>query len=80
MARIVLVTGGARSGKSAYAESLYSEKQQVTYLATARISDDEMRVRIHLHRQRDDRKPGRLWKALMIWRRWSKKRETPLSY
>ncbi len=52
MARIVLVTGGARSGKSAYAESLYHGKQQVTYLAPTRISDDEMRARIKLHRQR----------------------------
>ncbi len=51
MARIVFVTGGARSGKSAYAESLYSGKQQVTYIAVARISDDEMHDRIRLHQQ-----------------------------
>lgn len=51
MARIVLVTGGVRSGKSAYAESLYRGKQQVTYFAVARICDEEMRARIQLHRQ-----------------------------
>lgn len=52
MSRIVLVTGGVRSGKSAFAESFYAADQPVTYLATARISDAEMQARIHLHQQR----------------------------
>lgn len=51
MATTVLITGGARSGKSAYAESLYRGRPQVTYIAAARASDDEMRERIRLHQQ-----------------------------
>lgn len=53
MSRIILFTGGARSGKSRRAEQyagLLSE--QVVYLATAEPGDDEMRQRIEHHRQR----------------------------
>lgn len=50
-ARTVLVTGGARSGKSAFAESLFQDMPHVVYLATARITDDEMRERIRHHQQ-----------------------------
>ncbi len=49
MARIVLVTGGARSGKSTYAESLCQSEQKVVYIATAKMYDDEMRDRINAH-------------------------------
>jgi adenosylcobinamide kinase / adenosylcobinamide-phosphate guanylyltransferase len=50
---ITLVLGGARSGKSRYAESLaHGEKH---YVATAQAFDDEMRERIQLHqRQRGE--------------------------
>lgn len=47
---IRLITGGARSGKSNFAESLYSEKQDVVYIATSRVMDEEMEERILLHR------------------------------
>jgi adenosylcobinamide kinase / adenosylcobinamide-phosphate guanylyltransferase len=47
---IVLVTGGARSGKSSYAESLYKDFNNVVYIATSKIYDDEMKERIKLHR------------------------------
>lgn len=48
---IVFVTGGARSGKSGYAEGLAAQTgQPVTYLATAQAFDDEMRDRITRHR------------------------------
>lgn len=45
-----LVLGGARSGKSRYAESLAKELGlPVTYLATATIYDDEMQARVEKH-------------------------------
>lgn len=49
-----LVFGGARSGKSAYAEKLASASgKEVVYIATARAGDGEMAVRIaHHQRQR----------------------------
>ncbi|MDZ7905517.1 MAG: bifunctional adenosylcobinamide kinase/adenosylcobinamide-phosphate guanylyltransferase [Cypionkella sp.] len=50
---IILVTGGARSGKSRIAEErCLSLGQPASYIATAEIFDDEMRARIDLHRAR----------------------------
>jgi adenosylcobinamide kinase/adenosylcobinamide-phosphate guanylyltransferase len=47
---ITLVLGGARSGKSVFAESLLP--QGGLYIATSEILDDEMQARIDLHRTR----------------------------
>lgn len=50
MGRIVLVTGGARSGKSNFAETYVKGlSEKVTYIATAIPFDDEMKERIAKH-------------------------------
>lgn len=51
-ANIILVTGGARSGKSAFAEQLTAKGKKVAYLATAQIFDEEMRFRVQRHQKR----------------------------
>jgi len=51
----ILVLGGARSGKSRYAETqLAAFPPPWTYIATAQGLDDEMRDRIQEHRARRD--------------------------
>lgn len=56
---VVLISGGARSGKSRHAESLAlaaaaSLRAAPVYIATAEAHDDEMRDRIAAHRARRD--------------------------
>jgi len=53
MGKIVLVTGGSRSGKSTFAEK-YAAKygERVAYIATAQVYDKEMQYRVDLHQQR----------------------------
>ncbi|MEQ1814807.1 MAG: bifunctional adenosylcobinamide kinase/adenosylcobinamide-phosphate guanylyltransferase [Candidatus Nitrotoga sp.] len=58
---IHLILGGARSGKSAYAEKLAIESNlPVTYIATAQIYDDEFKARVQHHK---DRRPEH-WKLV----------------
>ncbi|MCR5573446.1 MAG: bifunctional adenosylcobinamide kinase/adenosylcobinamide-phosphate guanylyltransferase [Bacteroidaceae bacterium] len=53
MKRIILITGGARSGKSSYAEkTALSLAPNPVYLATARVWDDEFRERVNRHQAR----------------------------
>lgn len=50
-ARIILVIGGARSGKSTFAERLaLRSRQSVAYIATATAGDTDMQERIARHR------------------------------
>ncbi|HEM2864449.1 bifunctional adenosylcobinamide kinase/adenosylcobinamide-phosphate guanylyltransferase [Streptococcus suis] len=54
MGKIVLVTGGARSGKSQFTEEQLWEKERVCYIATGISSgnDSEWQERVRLHRER----------------------------
>ncbi len=53
MKKIILITGGARSGKSSYAEKMaLSLTANPVYLATARVWDEEFRERVKRHQER----------------------------
>jgi adenosylcobinamide kinase/adenosylcobinamide-phosphate guanylyltransferase len=47
---ITLVLGGVRSGKSRYVQTLAAAVSPVAFVATARPSDEEMRLKIERHR------------------------------
>lgn len=51
---LVLVLGGAKSGKSEFAEKLYAPQDNICYIATGVLqsSDPEMKLRILKHQQR----------------------------
>ena len=52
MKKIILITGGQRSGKSTYAEKLAHQlTDRPVYLATAKIWDEEFRQRVLRHQQ-----------------------------
>lgn len=51
MSKISLIFGGARSGKSTYAENLASPYTQKIYIATAEARDEEMQKRITTHQK-----------------------------
>ena len=61
MNKIILVTGGARSGKSKFAEKLATKLNsgKKAYIATAQIFDDEMAHRVNKHQARR----GEDWKT-----------------
>ena len=48
--KITLVLGGARTGKSRYAQKLAERASAVAFVATAKAVDDEMREKILRHR------------------------------
>lgn len=47
-----LILGGARSGKSAHAERILADRDDVAYIATAAVIDPEMQERVDRHRER----------------------------
>ncbi|MGB0385759.1 MAG: bifunctional adenosylcobinamide kinase/adenosylcobinamide-phosphate guanylyltransferase [Ardenticatenaceae bacterium] len=62
---LILVTGGARSGKSSWAEQCAAKLSEqndskVFYIATAEIRDMEMRLRVAQHRKQRPRE----WKTI----------------
>ena len=59
-AKITLILGGQRSGKSGYAEQLVEAEGCGLYLATAQAFDDEMNDRINTHKNRR----GEMWSTL----------------
>ena len=53
MKKVILITGGARSGKSRYAEELaLSLSSHPVYVATAHVWDEEFRERVKKHQER----------------------------
>lgn len=52
MSELILITGGARSGKSSFAELLAAHPGlPVVYIATAQVYDGEMALRVKKHRE-----------------------------
>lgn len=61
---VVLITGGARSGKSAFAERFVERHAEVgVYVAAAQPFDEEMKKRIAEHR-RDRERSGFVWRTV----------------
>ena len=53
MKKIILVTGGQRSGKSAFAERMAKQlSDSPVYMATAHVEDEEFRERVRIHQSR----------------------------
>jgi adenosylcobinamide kinase/adenosylcobinamide-phosphate guanylyltransferase len=48
--RLTLILGGARAGKSSYAEACAKDVERVVFIATAEALDDDMTARIARHR------------------------------
>ena len=52
MAKLIFITGGARSGKSRFAVNLARQlAREITFIATAIARDEEMRERIRRHQK-----------------------------
>ncbi|MGL5749184.1 MAG: bifunctional adenosylcobinamide kinase/adenosylcobinamide-phosphate guanylyltransferase [Paraclostridium sp.] len=65
MSKLILVTGGARSGKSSFAESLcVSQNNATAYIATSIPFDEEMKDRVRKHQ---DSRPS-IWKTYEIYK------------
>lgn len=65
MSNLIMVTGGARSGKSTYAEETAKRfGDRILYIATSTTCDDEMKERVKRHREQ--RPPG--WETVEAYR------------
>ncbi|AAK79351.1 adenosylcobinamide kinase/adenosylcobinamide-phosphate guanylyltransferase [Clostridium acetobutylicum] len=61
MGKLIFITGGARSGKSSYAEKLaISLGGDILYIATSKPFDEEMKERVKKHRERRPKNWGTL--------------------
>ncbi len=64
MSKIIFVTGGAKSGKSAFAESICEKRKDKTvYIATSIPFDEEMKEIVKKHK---DRRPSD-WKTYEVY-------------
>ena len=62
MAKIILVTGGTRSGKSSFALQIAEKMPQPhCFIATCRVSDQEMAERVKKHQ---DERTEKIWKTV----------------
>ena len=65
MSNIILVTGGARSGKSSFAESLCkNQNNRIAYIATSVAFDNEMKNRVKKHQESRPKE----WKTYEIYK------------
>ncbi len=60
MSKVIMITGGSRSGKSVLAEKKAAEygKRSVLYIATAIATDEDIQERIRVHQERRDSEWG----------------------
>lgn len=56
MSKVTLITGGSRSGKSSFGEKLLKNQDNVLYIATSIITDDDMKERVEIHKSRRNQK------------------------
>jgi adenosylcobinamide kinase / adenosylcobinamide-phosphate guanylyltransferase len=64
MGEMILILGGARSGKSRLAERLAAEVEPVTYVATATFDDSDPEMATRIDRHRASRPEG--WETLEV--------------
>ena len=69
--KLIYVTGGAKSGKSKFAEdlllSLNSGKEKNIYLATSQVFDEEMEMKVLIHKERRQDK----WETIESYKNFS---------
>ncbi len=76
MARVILILGGARSGKSRFAQQLAERigGAEVLFVATAEAGDLEMASRIEVHRNSRPRAWDTLEKPIEVARALARRR------